>query len=145
MEKSLLQVVPIDPMVIDVYRPKNVCHVGNYNMHTHLLLWLFILQSARQYSLEARGFARMANVRWSDGSIGSIGQAISRSDKYFTDGEMTSLQSAISSTVLRKEGFKNGKCRWSDGSIGSIGQGILRSDKYFTDGELTNPVKDKGN
>ena len=28
-------------------------------------------------SLEARGFASMANVGWSDGSIGSIGQAIS--------------------------------------------------------------------
>ena len=45
MEKSLSQVVPIDPMVKDVYRPKNVCQVGNYNMHTHLLLWLFILNS----------------------------------------------------------------------------------------------------
>ena len=45
MEKSLLQVVPIEPMVIDVYRPKNICQVGNYNMHTHLLLWLFILNS----------------------------------------------------------------------------------------------------
>ena len=42
-----------------------------------------------QYSLEARGFASMENVKWSDGSIGSIGQAILRSDKYFTDGEMT--------------------------------------------------------
>ena len=40
-------------------------------------------------SLEARGFASMANVRWSDRSIESIGQAILRSDKYFTDGEMT--------------------------------------------------------
>ena len=42
-----------------------------------------------QYSLEARGFASMANVRWSDGSIGSIGQGILRSDKYSTDGELT--------------------------------------------------------
>ena len=31
----------------------------------------------------------MANVRRSDGSIGSIGQGILRSDNYFTDGEMT--------------------------------------------------------
>ena len=31
----------------------------------------------------------MANVRRSDGSIGSIGAAILRSDIYFTDGEMT--------------------------------------------------------
>ena len=35
MEKSLLHVVPIDPMVKDVYRPRNVCLVANYNIHTH--------------------------------------------------------------------------------------------------------------
>ena len=45
--------------------------------------------AAMQYSLEAGGFASMANVRWSDGSTGSTGQVILRSDKYFTDGEMT--------------------------------------------------------
>ena len=33
----------------------------------------------------------MANVRWSYGLIGSIGEAILRSDMYFTDGEMTSF------------------------------------------------------
>ena len=28
MEKSLLQVAPIDPIVKDVYRPRNACQVG---------------------------------------------------------------------------------------------------------------------
>ena len=42
-----------------------------------------------QYSLEARGFASMANVRWSYGSMGSTGQAFSQFDTYFTDDEMT--------------------------------------------------------
>ena len=78
----------------------------------------------------------------SDGPIGSIGQAILRSDKYFTDGEMTLLQNAREHS-LEARGFASmPNVRWSDGSIG---QGILRSDRYFTDGELTNPVKDKGN
>ena len=87
----------------------------------------------------------MATVRWSDGSIGSIGQAFLRSDKYFTDGEMTLLQNAREHS-LEARGFASmPNVRWSDGSIGSTGQGILRSDRYFTDGELTNPVKDKGN
>ena len=48
IKKSLLQVVPIDPMVKDIYRPRNVCQVGNYNIHTHLLLWLFIVNSLDQ-------------------------------------------------------------------------------------------------
>ena len=79
----------------------------------------------------------MPNVRWSDGSIGSIGQAILRSDKYFTDGEMTLLQNARDHS-LEARGFASmPNVKWSDGSIGSIGQAILRSDKYFTDGEMT--------
>ena len=78
----------------------------------------------------------MTNVRWSDGSIGSIGQAILRTDKYFTDGEMTLLQNAREHS-LEARGFASMQnVRWSDGSIGSIGQAILRSDKYFTDGEM---------
>jgi hypothetical protein len=35
----------------------------------------------------------VANVRWSDRSNGSIGQACLRSDKNFTGGEMTSFES----------------------------------------------------
>ena len=66
----------------------------------------------------------MAIVRWSDGSIGSIGQAILRSDKYFTDGEMTLLQNAREHT-LEARGFASmTNVRWSDGSIRSIGQAI---------------------
>ena len=68
----------------------------------------------------------MANVRWSDGSIGSIGQAILRSDKCFTDGEMTLLQNSREHS-LEARGFASmPNVRWSDGSIGSIGQAILR-------------------
>ena len=89
-----------------------------------------------QYSFEARGFASMANVRWSHGSIGSIGQAILRSNKYFTDSEMTLLQNAREHS-LEARGFASiPNVRWSDGSIGSIGQAILRSDKYFAEGEM---------
>ena len=79
----------------------------------------------------------MANARWPHGSIGSIGQAILRSDNYFTDGEMTLLQNARKHS-LEARGFASmPNVRWSDGSIGSMGQAILRSDKYFTDGEMT--------
>ena len=81
----------------------------------------------------------MANVRWSDGPIGSIGQAILRSDKYFTDSEMTLLQNAREPS-LEARGFASmPNVRWSDGLIGSIGQATLRSDKCFstfTDGEM---------
>ena len=72
----------------------------------------------------------MANVRWSDGSIGSIGQAILRSDKYYTNGEMTLLQSAIGSTVLKKEVCKHDKCqvvRWID---------RIHQTSNLTDGEI---------
>ena len=86
MEKSLLQVVPIDPMVKDVYRPKNVCRVGNYNMHTHLLLWLFILNSTFPTFFLSVDFFFNCSWRMSNGSIG---QGILRADKYFTDGELT--------------------------------------------------------
>ena len=51
----------------------------------------------------------------SDGSIGSIRQAILRSDKYFTDCEMTYLQSAIGSTVLKQEGLQ--EWQMSDGRM----------------------------
>ena len=54
------------------------------------------MQSAREHSLEAIGFVSMPNVRWSDGSIGSIGEAILRSDKYFTEGEMHSMSCKLS-------------------------------------------------
>ena len=70
-----------------------------------------------QYSLEARGFARMANVRWSDGSIGSIGQAFLRSDKYFMDGEMTLLQNAREHSLEARRFASMAKCqmvRWID-------------------------------
>ena len=56
----------------------------------------------------------MANVRGSDGSIGSIGQAILRSDKYFTDGEMTLLQSAREHS-LEARGLQ--ACQMSDGPM----------------------------
>ena len=88
MEKSLLQVVPIDPMVKDVYRPKNVCRVGKYNMHTHLLLWLFILNSLTALFLRFFKCRFFFNCSWRM-SNGSIGQGILRSNKYYTDGEMT--------------------------------------------------------
>ena len=79
----------------------------------------------------------MPNVRWPDGSIGFIGQAILRSDNYFTDGKMTLRQNDRKHS-LEARGFASmPNVRWSSGSIGSIGQGILRSDKYFTDGEMT--------
>ena len=78
-----------------------------------------------------------ANVRWSDGSIGSIRQAILWSDKYFTGGEMTLLQNAREHS-LEARGFASmPNVSWFNGLIGSIGQAILRSDKYFTDGEMT--------
>ena len=67
----------------------------------------------------------MANVRWID--------RIHRTSN-FTDCEMTYLQSAIGSTVLKQEGLQ--EWQMSDGSIGSIGQAILRSNKYFTDCEM---------
>ena len=35
----------------------------------------------------------VANVSWSDRSIGSIGQACLRSDRHFTDGVITSFES----------------------------------------------------
>ena len=70
MEKSLLQVVPIDPMVKDVYRPKNVCQVGNYNMlriycYGYIYLTAFDQRFSYVFS-KCRFFFQLfvANVQW---------------------------------------------------------------------------------
>ena len=64
----------------------------------------------------------MPNIRGSDGSIGSMGQAILRSDKYFTDGEMALLQNAMEYSLEARGFARMPNVRWS---------------KYFTDGEMT--------
>ena len=79
----------------------------------------------------------MANVRWSDGSIGSIGERILRSDIFLRMAKLRNFTKG-ESIVLKGEALPAlGMVRWSDGWIGSIGQAILRSDIYFTDGEMT--------
>ena len=61
---------------------------GKYNMHTHLLLWLFILNSLTALFLRFFKCRFFFNCSWRM-SNGSIGQGILRSNKYYTDGEMT--------------------------------------------------------
>ena len=60
----------------------------------------------------------MANIRWSDRSIGSIGQACLRSDRNFTDGEMTSFESyAVANKEPGQETLP--RCKWQM-SVGPI-------------------------
>ena len=67
MEKSLLLVVPIDPMVKIFTVGEMFVNFGNMSVV----------------------FFNLAYDKLSDGSIGSIGECILRSNNYFTDGEMT--------------------------------------------------------
>ena len=60
----------------------------------------------------------MANVRWPDGSIGSIGQGILRSDKYFTDGELTNPVKNKWNKTPAKAFTPPAKRKWAQGQAG---------------------------